>query len=448
MLVVAVSGDELTDVESEHLARLSNSSGDFLGHAVVKLVHRSATGSAIVLQPTERLSGTVAVEIDMTSRWPFALPRRGRDIPRNRAAVALSPKKVETKTPGGNVFAIARAPNRPVRTPAPPAPKMMLRLANDRHPDRLPLTAHQVSHLDWLDWQLATAVVAEKAVHHRWSTSLRLLSQSASIQPFHVIAPVGGSFTIADNLQVGGTLLPGQLVGTITVDDHLAKEVCDADKAFGDERHLRLQRLFRRGINAELIADLLGSEHQREIAVFAPTLCIVETHLKDARVADGQSLMTVNVPAYTIAYGCLTGAEPLPVRVDLSLRIGVSHFAQKALPLVERSNTRRTFAIPLPIVASSPRGEAHLVDHRSVGQAAALPKDCVMLVARSTEVLLHSGNRQLTRKPVHVLYEDDEYAYVDLEELPEGVEAVRDVAVLAAHFPRIAAVMAGFIMPK
>ena len=449
LLVIPAAPVELVDIEVEHVARLIDAEGDVVADAIVKHIDRSSTPNVLVLKPTTRLPElTVAVEVDLSSRWPYSIPRRGGALPGAKPLIAPTERNDDARGERRPTNLNPFAPRRPDRPCAPPTPATALNIVNDAHPDRTPLIAHDVGLQEWEAWQLATTVSVRADIVHRWRVDLKLMSHAALDQPFHIQAPIKGHFEPVANLRPGQVVTVGDPIGRVALDPVLAQQLRAAASSSGRDEIRRVSRLLPPGIASdvadELLVDPIGA-----IDVTAPLSGIVHGISGAGNVEVGQSLATLTVPSHTMAYGQLPGQEPMPVCVGISLSVRTARFQATGLPLVDRSKSRRTFAIQLPINLPSNGAawtSAELFNVRSSGVAIGVPKDTMMRIGKSKEVLLHSGPRQVMRKPVQVLYQEGDQLYLDPASLPVGAALVRDIEAVAARFPKVAGIMTGLIL--
>ncbi len=448
LLMVTAPAAELMDIEVEHVARLLNAEDGVIADAVVKHVDRSSDPGSLVLQPTIRVFPVpVAVEVDMSSRWRYSLPRRGGTLPGIRPLCAPTPL-VDANRSERPVRLNPFTTWRPKRPCAPPTPDRKVNLVNDAHPERLPLVACDLGLREWQAWELATVVTMAIEIVHRWQISMKLQSHPALPQPFHVLAPVGGRYERSANLRPGQAIAAGELIGRVLIDPAWAQQVRAAAASNRGNDKLRHTGLPTHGIEPDIVDEILANP-MSAIDITAPISGIVDGSIDAIDVRAGQTLVTLKVPAHTMAYGQLVGQEPLPQRVELCLKLGPTQVTGTGLPLVERSTSRRTFAIPLPVNLPGDGAVwtiADLVNERPSGSAIAVPKDAVMQIGKSTDVLLHSGVLQVTRKPVNILHQEGDLLFLDPASLPVGVAVVRDIKAVAASFPKVAAIMTGLML--
>lgn len=199
------------------------------------------------------------------------------------------------------------------------------------------------------------------------------------------------------------------------------------------------------GVDAAVVDTLIATPTLRAIAVIAPLSGVIATSPVKAKVKTGQQVARLNVGAHTIAYGTVPASMPIPRQIDATIHLGTtSEVSMTAVPLLEIAPNRGRFGLPLPFATAVPSPQyasARLAATQPLGSFVAVPKDCVMNIHRSTEVLAHTGPHSLTRHPVVVQHRDSEYAYVT--KLPERVDLVRDLDVVSKLFPAIASLMLG-----
>lgn len=439
-LRLAAHPDELEGIEAEHLARLVSRDDQVVGQALVKRVQRGNDGSSIDLVPCgdcwPAACEPIAIELDRHSRWLHEAPRRGDALPGQERMLPASVRRTSPLISRAHTTPFPAVP-RPARDPANIQPS---RTAHAEAARTL-----KTGPAEWQLWRLATATSQQQQVFHSWHTQLNLVAVAAPDQPMVVAAPASGTFEPNRPVVAGRRVEAGTEIGTL----HLAGKHSKLlqSTATGDlERATCRRLLLAEGVEGPVIDQLLLRPTTPRIPVFAPVSGFLST-VATAAVRAGQAIGVVEAGAHTMAYGRLPMTLPFPPRVGLDFKPSPgASFSFSALPLREVVPETRVFGLPLPMLAPSVLTRSvmgTIVSSDDAGLAVAIPVDCVMTVHRSSEVLVHGSAYTLVRKPIQVIYRDQQYVYAD--SLAEGLEVVRDLEVVAKLFPPIGALMLGLV---
>lgn len=395
----------------------------------------------------------------------YTLPPRGIALKQLNPVATKSQPPSAAKTGAAGPYDPTRlfAPRRPKREPAPFRPIAVGPLSAAPQRPTLALSPDA-----WRGLRPATYVAARGRVSDHVDVGVRVEHSLANPQALAVTAPVAGVCRPAPGLCAGEPVTPGQplFILDLTADVLSAQRVCLQAHEAGDDNAVARC--------CALLADLgLDAAHRHtlrrrrepfsQVAVVAPLAgMIAEVGLPaGGAVSAGTTLLTLTPANTTFAVFELDAAAfaRLPPRVGARwVGTSTAHPAVE-LPLLEQAFVNRDgrdcFRLRLPLTAAhaaSVRGTPvtpllRLDDPATRRDAVVVPVDCVVSVAASTEVLLHTGAGHLRAASVACGLRADGFVEI-LDGVQVGEPLVRDVALLQSEEKQLRALLAGFWNPS
>lgn len=395
--------------------------------------------------------------------WPYSLPPRGRterihlglaDPPGQQPAAA----RAESNYDPTRLF----APRRPDRAAAPFNPPVSIRQSSaPSHRSTLALSQDA-----WRTLRPATYPAQRGRVSDHVDVIARLERSLANPQPFAITAPVAGVPKAELQLCPGDPITPGQPLFVLTV----GGDVLAAQNAYlralhaGDDAEAKRCRehLCCLGFGIAHCNTLQRrGEPIEEISVVAPLAGLVaESSLTGEKVVEAGTTLLALTPANTTF--ALIDIDAT-VFARLPPRVGVRWVGTSAphlgtdLPLLEIQHfvcphgpdrVRLRLPLPVALAANAPVTPLLRLDDPATRRDAVLvPSDCIVSLAASSEVLLHTGPGHLRAISVACGLRADGFVEI-LDGVQVGEPLVRDVALLQSADKQLRALLAGFWNPS
>jgi biotin carboxyl carrier protein len=391
--------------------------------------------------------------------WPYSSPPRGSDLVRlqrlhaNKTGGAL-PQQVR---PTSTVLQTSQLavpdfrPRRPLARHAdpdlPPAP------SSQRHSISLSLRK-------FTELKIRTTRIEPTPIIPRWRCLAQVMECAPPQQPFHVSAAYDGTFLPAP-IRRDDVVNPGQPIGHI----HLHKNAIEDQQALlaashaNDESPVR-ERLHGIGFTDQDIAGIKRKKLPITLKeVYATSSGVVQDFWPSERlVKTGETILILRCTNMQ-----LVRAHIAPEEYELIPRIVHTRLSRPFLPNSspvyassalnsERSRTdsRVDFDLAFPCGTEflAPGGifELELSDPTSSRQGKCIPRDCVLQLGLSNEVLIYSRGAVLTPAAVVLGKARDSVVEV-LGGISAGQSLVRDLKDLVNISKEIYALMGGFWTP-
>ncbi|GEP06147.1 efflux RND transporter periplasmic adaptor subunit [Methylobacterium oxalidis] len=450
--------------------------------ATVSRLDKRPDGSRLhlsVLDPDGRLplGGSVEVELSIAptaamreavfaarrAAWPYSLPPRGRPQLIHLGLADPPPQPQPSASRAETPYDPTRlfAPRRPEREPAPFKPAISIRQPSaPSHRYTLALSPDA-----WQTLRPAISPARRGRVSDHVDVVARLEHSLANPQPFAITAPVAGIARPITKLCPGEMITPGQALFALTVRaemlsaQHAYLQALDTNDDCETQRHR--ERLSFLGLDTAHRNTLRRRRKPFvEIALVAPLAGLVaESSLTNEKVVEAGTTLLALTPANT-TFAVIdidaTAFAQLPPQVGVRwVGTAAPHFSTD-LPLLEvqhfvcpdgRGRVRLRLPLPAALAANSPVNPLLRLDDPATRRDAVLvPADCIVSLAASSEVLLHTGPGHLRAISVACGLSADGFV-----EILDGVQVdeplVRDVALLQNEDRRLRALLAGFWNP-
>lgn len=405
-------------------------------------------------QPWERVSSSCT-----SSDWPYPILPRGSDL---RGLRELHARKT------GTVIAPVSPTPRPQTNPSKSPVVSFLSSRPQREPARYhdpalssaPASTRYSLFLDpreFVRLRISTSRATPKSIVPHWRCAAQVLEDAPPEQPFHVTAPYAGHFVPA-SLRRSDPVNAGQLVGTL----HLSEETVAAQRVLfrGAENHDEAKRRLRAAgfVDRDFDAIALSREPLTELPVIASASGVVlEANEHERGVLAGESLTQLLCINAHLIRASMDAAEyaqlPSPVKADLCRpsQTGVL-YSTDSLRMMEHHRQGDTIFFDATFPADKQKLKVRdaldlvLADPSRARSMLCIPRDCIMQIGQSHEVLIHSRGGLFTPAAIKTGKAHGEDVEV-LSGISEGWFVVRDLEPLSHASREIRALMAGFWEP-
>ncbi|MBR0854782.1 efflux RND transporter periplasmic adaptor subunit [Bradyrhizobium liaoningense] len=407
-------------------------------------------------QPFERVTPSCT-----SSEWGYPILPRGSDLRRLRELHAQ-------KT--GAVLAPVTPPPLPKIKPTSPAVVSFLSGRPQRAPARYhdpalssaPASKRHSLFLDPTEFErlsISTSRATRTTIVPHWRCSAQVLEDAPPEQPFHVTAPYTGHFVPA-SLRRSDTVNAGQLIGTLRLSDEMIaaqRVLLRGAESSGHERakcSLRAMGF----VDQDFDAIALGRQPLTELPMIANASGLVlHCNERERSVLAGESLMQLLCINAHLIRASIDAAEyaqlPSPVKADLYRPIQTAPlYSTDTLRVTERSRRGNTIFFDAIFPTDKQKLEpGHVLDlvlsdpSRAISKLF-IPRDCIMQIGRSHEVLIHSRGGVFTPAAIKTGKAHGEDVEV-VSGLTEGCFVVRDLKPLSHASREIRAIMGGFWEP-
>lgn len=396
------------------------------------------------------------------SDWPYPNPPRGGDL---RRLLELHARKTGAPPPpiGRPAPPTVKPSTSPIVSPLGSRPQRPVARYND---PALPVAPVSTRHSLFIDpnefarLRISTSKAILTPFIPHWRCMAQVMEDAPSEQPFHVLAPFAGTFIPAP-LRRSDTVAAGQLVGTL----RLTEPAITAQRAIlgdggGSVREHAARTLRTMGfVNQDYDTIRLRQAPITEVQINATTSGVILEYAEQERdVLAGQGVMQllcINVHLVRAVLGADEFTQlPTVVKAELCRPSRTEAlYSIDTMPVTERSRTERGVLFEAIFPADKEKLKpGHIMDlvlsdPTSSAVRLCVPRDCIMKIAESTEVLIHSRGGAFTPTAIKIGTTRGELVEV-LGGLAEGSLVVRDLKPLSFESPQIRAIMGGFWDPS
>lgn len=408
------------------------------------------------LQPFERVTPSCT-----SSDWGYPNLPRGDDLRRLRelharkTGVTLAPitPPPRPKTKPTKSAVVSFLSNRPQREPARyQDPALSGAPASTRH--SLFLDPREFERL-----RISTSRATRTTIVPHWRCSAQVLEDAPPEQPFHVTAPYTGRFVPA-SLRRSDTVNAGQLVGLLRLSEETVAAqrllLCRAESSDRERAKCILRGMGF--VDQDFDAIELSREPLTELPIIANASGVVlEANEHERGVLAGESLtqlLCINAHLIRASIDAAEHAQlPSPVKADLYRPFQTAAlYSTDTLRVTERYRRGNTIFFDAIFPADKQKLKVGhvldlvLADPSRARSMLCIPRDCIMQIGQSHEVLIHSRGGLFTPAAIKTGKAHGEDVEV-LSGISEGWFVVRDLEPLSHASREIRALMGGFWEP-